>query len=218
MKQISLVIVLGASLVLLNPAAQAIGLGNLMGSKDSKTEPVDVDSFLEHAKQASNLISQSSTLLWKATASKEEIEQGEADMKSANEIKDPQERANKLLQIKSDQQTQLTAALNDKTKQDQLTKSKGEKQKNINGALYNFVLGGLKDTQLISDGSALVTNLAGNIANMSKLGKVKDVLGEVKGQIDIITKISGAISKLASSAKIDTPKSATEPAKKVDDF
>jgi len=212
MKRIPLAIAICSALAFSIPTAQAIDLGGLTGAKSA---PADVDGFLNSAKQASGLVYQSSDLLWKATASKEEIEKIEAERKAANEISDPKEKAAKLKQIDADEQAQLAAALEDKEKQNKLTKAKGEKQKNINGALYNFVLGGLKDSQLIEQGGGLVKNLTGNIANLSKLGQVKDILGEVKGQFDTVTKISGAITKLASSAKIDMPKSASEAPKEV---
>src|SRR5471030_406775 len=212
MKRIPLAIAICSALAFSIPTAQAIDLGGLTGAKSA---PADVDGFLNSAKQASGLVYQSSDLLWKATASKEEIEKIEAERKAANEISDPKEKAAKLKQIDADEQAQLAAALEDKEKQNKLTKAKGEKQKNINGALYNFVLGGLKDSQLIEQGGGLVKNLTGNIANLSKLGQVKDILGEVKGQFDTVTKISGAITKLASSAKIELPKSAGEAPKDV---
>jgi CRISPR/Cas system CSM-associated protein Csm2 small subunit len=212
MKRFPLSIALCAAMAFSVPAAQAIDFGGLTGAKSA---PADVDGFLNTAKQASGLVSQSSDLLWKATASKDDIDKIEAERKAANEISDPKEKAAKLQQIQATKDTQLAAALDDKAKQDQLTKAKGEKQKNINAALYNFVLGGLKDSQLIEQGNGLVKSLTGNIANVSKLGQVKDILGEVKGQFDTVTKISGAITKLASSAKIEMPKSASEAPKAV---
>ena len=129
---------------------------------ESNAAPVDIEGYIANATQASGLIAQSSDLLWKATASKADIDKKEAELKAANEIKDLKEQDAKLKQIQPDHETQLAAALNDKEKRAQLARAKGDKQKCINGVLYNFVLGFLKDVQVLEQSSSLVTNLIGN--------------------------------------------------------
>jgi len=191
-------------------SSNAIDFGALTGQKDTKAAPVDVDGFLNSAQQASTLISNSKDMLWKATANADDIAQLDAQRKAANDIADPKEKASKLQQIQASQDTQLAVALDDKSKQAQLTSAKGDKQKNINGAIYNFVLGSLKDTQLLGQGKDLVKGLAGNPANISKLGQVNGIVSSLAGQVDTMTKITGSITKLATTAKIELPKSAAD--------
>src|SRR5471030_2171565 len=111
MKRIPLAIAICSALAFSIPTAQAIDLGGLTGAKSA---PADVDGFLNSAKQASGLVYQSSDLLWKATASKEEIEKIEAERKAAKEISDTKENSSKLKLIVAYKQTQLAAPLENK--------------------------------------------------------------------------------------------------------
>ncbi len=204
------VLVSAVSLIALSTSAANAQFGGLLsggalgGSKtDSKANIGDVDAFLKTADEADVLIRQSSDSLFKAVASKEELDAHADKIKAANEIADPKEKEAALKKASDDEQAQL-AKVDFAAKSEQAKKTMDAKQKAQTGAaIYNFTLGMLKDQELLSRGQGIISSISGNPMAITKLAKVKDVMSSISSQMGNITTIASGLQKMSSVVKLE---------------
>lgn len=228
MKKTSLALaaLVGGTLFLSAPAAMAFGLGNITsaipgagGASGSAVSAGDIDAFIQTANDANQMIGTSSAHIFKALASKEEIEALEARMKAANAIADPAEKAAEISKIKSDEATAVQKALVSKEGEAKLGAMNKAQMASFGNAAFTFMLGVLKDKQLADGSTALVSGVASNPALVTRLGALKDVASSVSSQVANTAKIGEGLVKLAKAGKIAAlPTSASEKPKKVDEI
>jgi hypothetical protein len=184
-----------------SPLGGLLGGGGLFG--DSKSNAGDVDAFLKTASEADGLIRQSSDALFKAVATKEELDAHADKMKAANEVADPKEKEAALKKAEDDQQAQL-AKVDFAAKAVEAKTSMDAKQKAQTGtAIYNFTLGMLKDMELLERGQGVVSSISGNPMAITKVLKVKDVLSSLSSQMSNISTIAAGVQKMSSVVKLD---------------
>lgn len=187
------------------PLGGLLGGGGLFGDSKSnaKTSAGDVDAFLKTADEADGLIRQSSDALFKAVATKEELDAHADKMKAANEVADPKEKEAALKKAEDDQQAQLAKvdfaakAVEAKTSMD------AKQQAQTGAAIYNFTLGMLKDMELLERGQGVVSSISGNPMAITKVLKVKDVLSSLSSQMSNISTIAAGVQKMSSVVKLD---------------
>ena len=178
--------------------------GLLGGSKsDSKgASAADVDGFLTAA--ADSLIRKSSDTLFSAVASKQEIDKYNEDLTAANALTDPKEKDAAIKKAQDDSQAVL-AKEDFAKKTDELKKTADAKKKQqVGAAIYNFVLGALKDKELLDRGQGIISSISSNPMMVTKLGKVKDVVGSISSQMGNVSTIASGIQKMTSVVKLDS--------------
>lgn len=226
MKQISAIAVAIAGGLLLTsaPSAMAFGLGNITsaipgvgGTSGAAVSAGDIDGFIKTANDANLLISTSSTHIFKALASKEDIAAVEARLAAANTIADPAEKAAEISKIESDKATIAQKSLNSADAENRLNAMNKQQLASFGNAAFTFMLGVLKDKQLAEGSSALVSGVASNPALLPRLGALKDAASSVTSQLSNTAKIGEGLIKLAKAGKISAlPTSASEAPKAVD--
>ena len=180
--------------------------GLLGGSKsDSKgASAADVDGFLTAAADADSLIRKSSDTLFSAVASKQEIDKYNEDLTAANALTDPKEKDAAIKKAQDDSQAVL-AKEDFAKKTDELKKTADAKKKQqVGAAIYNFVLGALKDKELLDRGQGIISSISSNPMMVTKLGKVKDVVGSISSQMGNVSTIASGIQKMTSVVKLDS--------------
>ncbi|CAN0623631.1 conserved exported protein of unknown function [Burkholderia multivorans] len=205
-------------------SAMAFGLGSITaaipgvgGSSSSSVSAGDIDGFIKTAQDADTMISTATAHIFKAVANKDEIAALEARQTAANDIADPAEKAAEINKIKNDQATAVQKALASQDVQAKLQGMSKAQLKSFSNAAYTFMLGALKDKQLVEGSQALVSGVAANPTLLPRLATLKNAVSSVSAQAVNTGKIGEGLLKLASSGKIAAlPKSASEPAKPVD--
>jgi hypothetical protein len=216
-------LLIGALAVSTQPA-MAFGIGSLTsaipgagGSSASTVSAGDIDAFIKTAQDADQMIGTATENIFKAVANKEEIAALEARETAANSIADPAEKAAEINKIKNDKVTAVQKALASQDVQDKLQGMNKAQLKSFGNAAFTFMLGVLKDKQLVDGSQGLVAGVAANPVLLPRLAALKDVVSSVTGQAANTAKIGEGLIKLASAGKIAAlPKSASEPAKPVD--
>ena len=111
---------------------------------------------MKEATNASGLVDAASISLYRAVASKNEVDALDAQISAANKLADPQEKKAKLEEIN---RSTLAKTANMKFNEiaEAVKKEHNDKKSAaINASLYNLGLGGLQDADLVSTGKKLV--------------------------------------------------------------
>lgn len=201
--------------------AKAIGPISLKGITDklpgrTSAPSGDIDSLVNAAAEADAMVSGSADYLFKAVGNKQEVEKYRERMKVAKEIKDPKEQKAEIHAIQSDMQTNLQKTLALQETENLVKNMRGEQLKNFGTAAYSFLLGMMKDQEIISAGQALMQGLSGNPAMLLKAAPLKDALSSATNQVKAGAKISQGLVKLAKAGKLDImPKSASDKPKEI---
>lgn len=176
----------------------------------------DPDAFLVRAKASETLIGNSSHLLFKAVASKEEQAKQEKMLAKMNEATDPKEKNAQMQLINESESATILKQAADKGLQEEAKNWDAKKKAQITNALYNFSLGALQAGLLVPEGKGLASSIASNPVNAArlafKLNSVYDSLKSVGGILVNSTKVVGALKPLMLAANIEVklPTTATE--------
>ncbi|CAG9180107.1 hypothetical protein [Cupriavidus pampae] len=223
---VALAVLVGSTLFAAAPAAMAFGLGNITsaipgvgGGSAAAVSAGDIDAFIQTANDANLMISTSSSHIFKALASKEDIAALEARLATANAIANTAEKEAELNKIKSDEATIVQKVLASKEGEDKLSTMNKAQMASFGNAAFTFMLGVLKDKQLAEGSTALVSGVSSNPMLIPRLGALKDVASSVSSQLSNTAKIGEGLVKLAKAGKITAlPTSASEKPKKVDEI
>lgn len=223
---VALAVLVGSTLFAAAPAAMAFGLGNITsaipgvgGGSAAAVSAGDIDAFIQTANDANLMISTSSSHIFKALASKEDIAALEARLATANAIANTAEKEAELNKIKSDEATIVQKVLASKEGEDKLSTMNKAQMASFGNAAFTFMLGVLKDKQLAEGSTALVSGVSSNPMLIPRLGALKDVASSVSSQLSNTAKIGEGLVKLAKAGKIASlPTSASEKPKKVEEI
>jgi len=188
--------------------AQFGGLMKKPGSDSGQTSAaMSIGDWVKLATEAKGLLDKSSDALANAVLDKQKLDEINALKKAAAEAKDDKAKKELLLKIEAETNAALKA---------NLSKEKNAKKiQNVGNAAYNFVLGVLKDKELLDTANAVMDGAKSNPMALKDVGKVKDIVSSISGQMAAMTAITTSLPKLAKVAKVEMPKAATEPAKDV---
>lgn len=198
---IAAALIIGASAT---AAAGLPSLGSLMPGQSSGAA-VDVDGFLKNAGVAEALMRTSLDHMATSLATKEEIAQIDALKKQAAEKTDAKEKGAIEQEISKSQAALLNSRDFDKVANEDVKKMDVKQKQKLAGAATNFVLAVLKDKELLSQSSGVLSGLAGNPANISKLGTVKDAAGSVKNQLELAASLATKVPKVFSAVGVKNP-------------
>lgn len=192
-----------ASALALSCSAHAVdfGLPKLGASASAGNVDADIKSFLQTSDEAHALTTRSATALGNALLTKEKMQANSDALDAANKIADPKERDIAVAKVQADLQAEL-AKVDYQSQAAALAKENDSKKNALVGAsMYNFVLGLLKDKELVGRGQSLVSGAASNPAAITKMGKVKDVVASLSGQMDNMGKIAVGLQKMSGVIK-----------------
>lgn len=181
---------LGASRV---SHAQFGGLGARGGGGGS-----NIDAFLQSATEAEGLMRKSSWNIADALLAKDKVDALKEKRNAIEKITDPKEKAAKLRELDKDVNSQL-ATMDFVAKSKELEKEPDKKKKETTAAgIFNFSLGLLKDTELLSQGQKLATTPP-SPAIANKLPQVKDFVASLGNQLDSIKKVGEGLKQLSAA-------------------
>lgn len=194
-------------LILSTSTGAQAGLGGLSlpSLGGSSGASVDVDGFLKNASIAETLMRSSLDQMASSLASKEEIAQIDALKKQASEKTDAKEKGAIEQEIVKSQAALLAAKDFDKIANDDIKKMDAKQKQKLAGAASNFILASLKDKEMVSQSSGVISGLGGNPANLSKLGTVKDVAVSLKIQLELAANLITKVPKIFSAVGVKNP-------------
>lgn len=192
------------------PQAHAFGLGDLTGGSKTTASAGDPDAFIKSALGAEKLMNNSVTLLVRSLASKTESAAIESQMKAANAITDPAEKEAKLTEVKKSQEAVINANSSKEKLKAEVAKMDGKQKEDLGSAAFNFMLALLQDKDLISQASGLISSLAANPMNLTKLGGVKDVASSLSNQVSSASQIASKMPDIFSAVGVKAPASKDE--------
>ena len=176
----------------------------------------DPDAFLVKAQNSEALINNSSDLLFKAIASKEEQTKMEEMQKKLNETTDDKEKDALRQQITESELATLEKRAKSKEVQNEAKRWDAKKKAQISNAFFNFSLGAMQAALLVPEGTNIASSIASNPLNAARLAfKLNSVYASIKsigGILGNTTKVIGAMKPLMTAANIQvkTPATATE--------
>ena len=210
-KKYSLVAVFALAMSVTTAANAQLGaLGGLAGfGKKPAAESsggMSIGDWIKLAQEAEALVRTSSEKIYDAVGNAEKAQQFKEQLKAASEIKDDKERAAAVRKVEADRLAALQE-VDFKAKAEQLSKEQDAKKvKNIGAAVYNFILGVLKDKELAETSGAVISSASSNPMALKDVGKVKDFAASIVGQMTGMTKVMTALPQLAKVAKVEVPK------------
>jgi len=196
--------------------AQFGGLMKKPGSDSGQTSAaMSIGDWVKLATEAKGLLDKSSDALANAVLDKQKLDEINALKKAAAEAKDDKAKKELLLKIEAETNAALKAVDYDQAAANLSKEKNAKKIQNVGNAAYNFVLGVLKDKELLDTANAVMDGAKSNPMALKDVGKVKDIVSSISGQMAAMTAITTSLPKLAKVAKVEMPKAATEPAKDV---
>lgn len=171
----------------------------------TSSEAGDVDGYLSRSTETAQLMMTSIAILEFARGSQNDMASLKAQIGTIQSKKDPKE----LNAYKTTIEPQ-TQALNDDanasaTIQARYAKASAEEKALISAAVYNMVIAVPRAVKLAKDGPTLVKGLGSSPANLGKIGKIKGAVELFGYQIGATTKFAGALPKLMSAVKVQSP-------------
>jgi len=176
---------------------------------------MSLSQWIDTANQAKSLLDTSSGLLLEAVADKAKLDEINALKKAAAEAKDDKARKELEVKIQAETNAALAAADWDQAASNLAAEQDEKKIKNVGASAYNFVLGVLKDKALLDTANSVIDAAKSNPMNLKDVGRVREVVSSVSGQMSSLTTISSNLPKLAKVAKVELPKSEAEPAQEI---
>jgi hypothetical protein len=189
-----------------NAMAQFGGLSKLVGGNSSGST-VNPDAFLESAKSAEKLMTNSVTLLSRSLASKEQAAALKAERTAALAITDPAEKKAKLLEVQKSEIAAVNESISGAKIEDQVKSMDASRKSDLANASFNFILAVLQDKALIEQSSSLVSGIAANPMQLNKLGGIKDAASSVSNQLSAASSIASKMPKIFSAVGIEAPTS-----------
>ena len=203
---------------------QKLGIPGMPGASQSSSPApaVDIDTFLESANLAKNLVEASVTHIAAAVGAKEQVQEIMDRREAANKITNPQEKDAALKKIASDEIAIIGAADADAVSKKLAAEKNQTKAKELGASIYNLVLGLLKDKDAFEQGQALIKQIQSNPMNAARMApkivRLKEVLGSIGSQISATPTLLKSAKALATVAKVaKLPASSSEAPKKSSD-
>lgn len=194
------------------------GFGKKSDDSQSQSTSMSIGDWVKIAQEAEALVNKSAEAIAQAVLSKKDNDELDARKKAAEEIKDPAEKKAALAKIAADRNA-LIADTDTKAASEKLKKENDAKKiASLGVAVYNFVLGVLKDKELMETSKDVISSASKNPAALKDVGKVKDIAGSLSGQMAGMSKVVTKLPELASVAKVKLPEKASEPSKESKDI
>ncbi|WP_373988710.1 hypothetical protein [Duganella sp. BuS-21] len=108
-------------------------------------------------------------------------------------------------EIAKSQAAMLNARDFDKVANEDVKKMDAKQKEKLAGAATNFVLAALKDRELLSQSSTVLSSLSSNPANLSKLGTIKDAASSLKNQLELAGSLATKVPKVFSAVGVKNP-------------
>ncbi|MBA5606777.1 hypothetical protein H3H36_15575 [Duganella sp. FT3S] len=197
------------ALLIAASATASAGLGGLTSLIPGGPSggPVDAEGFLKNAAVAETLMRTSLDQLAISLATKEEIAQIDALKKQAAEKTDAKEKGAVEQEVAKSEAALLNARDFDKVASNEVKKMDAKQKQKLAGAATNFVLAMLKDKELMSQSSGILSGLGSNPANLSKVGAIKDAAGSMKNQLEVAGALATKVPKLFAAVGVKNPPS-----------
>lgn len=191
MKKLILSLFTAAVLCTAYQSAHAFGLPGIGGQAGS------IDNFLKAADDAETLMRGSSWHLAMAVLAKSRLGKLTTRREAIEKITDPQEKGAKLREFDKDLTAELVK-VNYAEMSKKLERQVDDKKKaQTASSVYNFMLGALRDAELVQQGQSLVTTPP-SPAIAAKLPRVKNFLANMTGQMDSLGKVVSGLKKLST--------------------
>lgn len=185
------------------------GLPSIGASKDAAASLTagDVDAVFLAVKNAEYFLGESSSKIVAVLGGSEAKAKLEAELKSAEAIKDPKEKDAKIAKAKQDAVAQTIKDSESKEGKEKLKNLDSTQKQEVGSAIGNFALAGLLDAIAVKMGSDVVNRaskdpMGAAVKFASKLPLIKDIVATLPQQATDIAKMSENLVKIAKSGNI----------------
>ncbi len=213
-KQVLTIVVASALGVLATPASAQLGsvMGALGGGSGAGAQ-ASPQEFIKSAQTAEKLMNNSVTLLAASLSSKEQAADLESRRKAANAITDPAEKQAKVTELQKSEAAAVNEAMSNANTEANIKKMDSQQRETLIAGAFNFMLALLQDKALLEQGKGLVTSLASNPMNISKLGGVKDSMSSLANQVSAASTIAAKMPAIFTAVGVKPPTSKDDKAK-----
>ncbi len=207
-KQVLAIVVASALAGLALPASAQFGsLMGALGGGSSAGAEISPQEFIKSAQAAEKLMNNSVTLLAVSLASKEQAADLESQRKAASAITDPAEKKAKFTELHKSEAAAVNEAVSNANTEANIKKMDSQQRESLIAGAHNFMLALLQDKALLEQGKGLVTSLAANPMNISKVGGVKDSISSLTNQVSAASSIAGKMPAIFTAVGVKPPAS-----------
>lgn len=182
----------------------AAGLAkSLTGSAGSGA--TDIDSLIKVAEEADGLMKKSLELMTGSLASKEEVTKIQELKKQAATKTDSKEKAAIEQEIVKSEAAALNNVNFEKAANDDIQKMDQKQKSQLGAASYNFLLAAMKDQDVVSSSTDAIGNSMSNPANLSKIGRLKDLVSSLSSQAQVTSSLVTKVPKIFGAVGLKNP-------------
>ncbi len=188
------------------------GVGNLVKSLtglNGGTAITDIDSLIKNAEEADGLMKKSLDFMSSSLVSKEQIAKIEELKKQASSKTDAKEKAAIEQEIVKSEAAALNNVNFEKVANEDIQKMDQKQKAQLGAASYNFLLAVMKDQDVASSSSAVIGNSISNPANISKIGRMKDLASNLSSQVQVSSALVTKVPKIFSAVGLKNPPSSS---------
>lgn len=171
----------------------------------SGSSATDIDSLIKNAEEADSLMKKSLELMSGSLASKEEVAKIQELKKQAATKTDAKEKAAIEQEIVKSEAAALNNVNFEKTANDDIQKMDQKQKSQLGAASYNFLLAVMKDQDVVSSSSDAIGNSMSNPANLSKIGRLKDLVSSLSSQVQVSGALVTKVPKIFGAVGIKNP-------------
>jgi hypothetical protein len=167
-----------------------------------------IDNFADKAAKADVMMSKTNAALFDAVASKEEREAREAELKAAQEIKDPKERDAAVKKAEASTSAKLASMKWEGDIAERVKQLSGAQLKAVGDAAGNFIVAAAANIGLVRQGQEMAKQKP-EMAAAPKMPTLTASVGNLVNQTKSAISVASGLQKLMKSAKIELPAEAT---------
>jgi hypothetical protein len=190
--------------------AQFGGLGSMMGGSKSNASSgnidADVKGFLEKSHVVNKLSAIALVAISAAYDKDSDMAGAQAKIAKLNSVTDPKEQQALVAEVQKTEGAKVAQLAQASDLADQTKSLSQEKQKLVGAAVSNFLIAGLRATELGKSGQGIVQGAAGNPMAITKIVPVKDALPLLGDAAGNATKVMPKFVDVLRGANVDVPK------------
>lgn len=165
----------------------------------------DIDSLIKIAEEADGLMKKSLELMTGSLASKEEVAKIQELKKQAATKTDAKEKAAIEQEIVKSEAAALNNVNFEKAANDDIQKMDQKQKSQLGAASYNFLLAAMKDQDVVSSSSDAIGSSMSNPANLSKIGRLKDLVSSLSSQAQVTSSLVTKVPKIFGAVGLKNP-------------
>ena len=173
-----------------------------------------VNAFIKKSSDASQFMNKSVDGLFKIVAPKDKVQKAETDMKTAESLQDPKQKADAMKKVSTFRSQAVNEVLGNEKAMKALGALSSQDKVSLGKIAYNLHLAVLLDKELTNEGPDVMKSATSDPILLKRTDEIKNSINETKEQLENGQKIVVGVGKLAglNGIKFEVPKTAQDKA------